>query len=321
VNNGENDVTPSETLVSVLIVNWNTRDLTLACLDSLPGAMNGLPYEVVLVDNGSVDGSVEAFTRRPDTQVVQNDRNVGFAAGVNQAYDRSRGGYVLLLNSDVRPTPGALEVLVRFLDGHQSVAGVAPLYVNPDGSPQPFHFRFPTFTTTLLNGSGLARRMMPGSERRLSEYKMLGEDFAHPRPVPQPSASCLLLRRSSLPDGPLMDERYPLYFNDVQFARALAERGFELWVTPEAVVVHEAHASGSLLSGSAQRRQYVGAVVRMLMDTEPPAKVWLYRTIVLVQNLGLWALNRPQALRRKDLLHALAGNPGPLPARPLRLTS
>ena len=88
-------------------------------------------------------------------------------------------------------------------------------------------------------------------------------------------------------------------------------------MTPDAVAVHDAHASGLKLPPAARRRQYIGAVVRMLMDTEPFYKVWLYRSIVLVQNLALWALDRPDALRGRDLLAALDGNPGPLPVRPL----
>jgi GT2 family glycosyltransferase len=308
-----------ETLVSVLIINWNTRDLTLACLASLVDSADEIPYEVVVVDNGSVDGSANALAQSDDVQLIRNDRNVGFAAAVNQAYRHSSGRYVLLLNSDVRLTPTALSTLVRFLDDRPSLAGVAPLYLNPDGSPQPFHFRFPTFTTTLLNGSALARRLVPGSASRLDEYKMLSDDFSRPRQVPQPSASCLLLRRALLPASNLMDERYPLYFNDVQLARSLAARGLELWVTPEAVVVHSAHASGAMLSPPARRQQYVGGVVRMLMDTEPSYKVWVYRVLVFTQNVGLSILGRPQALDGRQLLHALAGNPEALPLMPISL--
>ncbi len=304
-------------LVSILIVNWNTRDLTLACLGSLANAASGTPYEVIVVDNGSVDGSAEALSEQAGIELLRNDLNLGFAAAVNQAFRRSHGDYVLLLNSDVTLPPDALSVLARFLDEREAVAGVGPVYANPDGSPQPFHFRFPTFATTLANGSSLIRRIVPGSEQRLREYKMLDDDFSRPRPVPQPSASCLLLRRSVLPREQLMDERYPLYFNDVQLARSLADQGLELWVTPDAVAVHDAHASGFKLPPAARRRQYVGAVVRMLMDTEPVHTVWLYRAIVLVQNLALWALDRPDALRGRDLLAALDGNPGPLPVQPL----
>ena len=92
-------------LVSILIVNWNTRDLTLACLGSLANAAAGTPYEVIVVDNGSVDGSAKALSEQPGIDLLCNDLNLGFAAAVNQAFRRSHGDYVLLLNSDVTSHP------------------------------------------------------------------------------------------------------------------------------------------------------------------------------------------------------------------------
>jgi GT2 family glycosyltransferase len=307
--------------VSILIVNWNTRELVLQCLDALPVGINDdLSVEVIVVDNGSVDGSGDALAERSGIQLIRNSANLGFAAAVNQAYEKATGELVLLLNSDVDLTPGALSKLVRFLRDDPAAAGVAPLYVNPDGSPQPFHFRFPTFATTLVSGSTLVRVILPGSERRLRNYWMTDEDFSTARPVPQPSASCLLLRRSMLIDDRVFDERYPIFFNDVQLARAYADRGLKLWVTPEAVVVHEAHASTRQL-GTAGKRQYLGSVIRMLSDTEPPAKVWLYRAIILVQHIPIWALRRSDALGFTDLWKALSGDVGPLPTAPrLRTT-
>ena len=211
--------------LSILIVNWNTRDLVLRCLDSLAAATEGIRSEVIVVENGSVDGSPDALARRTDIVLLENDRNLGYAAAVNQAYERSSGELVLLLNSDVDLSRQALQSMLAFLDDHPTIAGVAPLYVFPDGSPQPFHFRFPTFSVTLANCSAIARRLIPGISRRLREYRMLDDDFSHARPVPQPSASCLLLRRSVLPDDHIFDERYPIFFNDVQLARSLAARG------------------------------------------------------------------------------------------------
>ena len=159
--------------VSILIVNWNTRDLTLACLGSFANAPSGTPYEVIVVDNGSVDRSAEAFSQQPGIELLCNDLNLGFAAAVNQAFRRSHGDYVLLLNSDVTLAPDALSVLARFLDERESVAGVGPVYVNPDGTPQPFHFRFPTFATTLANGSSLLRRLVPGSGSAFASTRCL----------------------------------------------------------------------------------------------------------------------------------------------------
>jgi GT2 family glycosyltransferase len=304
--------------VSVVVVNWNTCELTLKCLDSLPAAAGETTFETIVVENGSVDGSAAALRSRREVELIPNSVNVGFAAAVNEAYRRSHGEFVLLLNSDVEMEPGGLTVLVDFLRSHVDAAGVGPLYVNPDGSPQPFHFRLPTFTTLMLNGSALLRRVVPRSDRILRRYRMLDDDFSKPLPVAQPSASCLLLRRSALLSDRIFDERYPIFFNDVQFARWLRSRSETLWVTPDTVVVHEAHSSGRRLGASEGRRIYVGSLIRMLQETEPAPKVWLYRLVVLVQNVLLALVRRPEALTGRDLLRALGGDPGPMPTRPSR---
>jgi GT2 family glycosyltransferase len=307
-------------LISILIVNWNTREAVLRCLDALPAGVDGaLTYEVIVVDNGSVDGSAEALQERIDITLISNLENRGFAAAVNQAYALSSGEFVLLLNSDVDPTAGSLRVLAQFLLDHPHVAGVGPLYLNPDGSPQPFHFRLPTFSALLANGSLLIRRLMPGSTRILRDYRVLDDDFSAPLRVQQPSASCLLLRRACLPDEGVLDERYPILFNDVMLARRLLERDQELWVTPDSVVVHEAHSSTRQL-GEALQRQYLASVVRMLEETESPLKVWTYRAVAFSQNLVLWIGGR-DSLRGSDLWRTLAGDPGPLPTLPSRLDS
>ena len=311
--NGASGVTVG--LVSILIVNWNTRELVLSCLDSLPEAVGGSSREVIVVDNGSIDGSADALEKRHEITLIRNSRNLGYAAAVNQAYRRSTGDFVLLLNSDVDLTPDALRALTHFLVEHPAAAGVAPLYVNPDGSPQPFHFRFPTFTTTLANGSMAVRRLHPGSTRLLREYRMLDDDFSQPRPVPQPSASCLLLRRSFLPADHVFDERYPIFFNDVQLARSLARRGLLLWVTPNATVIHEAHASTRML-GTTGTRQYLASLIRMLEETEPSRNVWLYRLVVFLQHVPIWILRPSTTLGPMQLWKALSGEVGPLPSSP-----
>jgi len=305
--------------VSILIVNWNTRDLVLQCLDALPvGIDDDLACEVIVVDNGSVDGSADALDR-DDIELIRNSSNLGFAAAVNQAYARATGEFVLLLNSDVELMEGALSTLVRFLRQDPGAAGVAPLYLNPDGSPQPFHFRLPTFTTMLVNGSAAARWLLPGSERRLRYYRMTDEDFSEARPVPQPSASCLLLRRSFLPEGHIFDESYPIFFNDVQLARSFADQGLTLWVTPDAAVVHEGHASTRMMKQG--NRQYLGSIIRMLRETEPSTNVWLYRIVVFLGHIPKWLAGDSGVLGVRDLWKALSGDVGSLPSAPASMST
>ena len=300
--------------ISVLLVNWNTRDLVERCLDSLGAGISSHPFETIVVDNGSTDGSVACLRDRSDIDLVENRENRGFAEAVNQAYRRSQAPFVLLLNSDVELPAGSIDTLMRLLRDEPRAAGAAPLYRSADGEPQPFHFRFPSFLVTLANASA-PLRALPGISKRIREHRMLDEDFSAARRVPQPSASCLLLRREVLERDRVFDERYPIFFNDVQLARSLARAGHELWVTPESVVIHEEHASTRQLGG-AIKRQYVASVVRMLGETEPAWKVLLYRMVVLLQGLALLALRRHGALSLTDLLGAVRGIPGPLPTRP-----
>jgi GT2 family glycosyltransferase len=303
--------------LSILVVNWNTRELVLQCLDSLRAAVDdGLAYEVVVVDNGSLDGSPAALEARGDIHLVLNERNVGFAEGVNQAYRQSEGELILLLNSDVEFGAGGLSALVRFMRDRPEVAGVAPLYLNPDGSVQQFHFGKLTYGTALANASSLLARVPPFSNR-LREYLVDSGPIREPQPVYQPSASCLLLRRAVLDPKRVFDERFPIYFNDVALARELAAKGHELWVDPSVSVVHEGHASTRLL-GAKLRRHYIGSMVRTLSETDPSYRVWIYRVVVFVHGLFSYVLRRPAALPPRELVRALAGDVGPLPQAPVR---
>jgi GT2 family glycosyltransferase/glycosyltransferase involved in cell wall biosynthesis len=301
--------------VSILLVNWNTLPLTLDCLESLPiGVADDLRYEVIVVDNGSRDGSAEALAPRDDIELIPNGENVGFAAAVNQAYARARAELVLLLNSDVRLTPGCLSTLVRFLREREEVAGVVPLYLNMDGTRQEHYYRLPTFTMSLANANAVLRNI-PVFSRRVREYRMLDDDFSQPRPVPQPSASCLLLRRSSLPPGRPLDERYPIFFNDVELAQWLTERGRALWMTPDASVLH-VHGASTRLLGPALKRHHLASLVRYLTASQPAHRVRLFRSIAVAQGVTVRLLRRPDALPLGELWKAASGDTGPLPQTP-----
>jgi GT2 family glycosyltransferase len=298
--------------VSILIVSWNTCAATLSCLESLPTSVDSdVSYEAIVVDNASVDGSAAALAERDDIELIANPDNLGYAVGVNQAYRRATGRYILLLNSDIVFEQGALSRLVEFLDEQHDVAGVGPLYLNPDGTRQDHHYRFPTFAATLA-GESAVFRALPWFNRALRRHWMLDDDFGAARPVPQPSASCLLLRRELLPPNEMMDEQFPIYFNDIELARSLATSGHVLWMTPASVVYHE-HGASTRLLGGLKARQHIGAHVRYLRQTEPGYRVAVFQLVVFLQKLTLWAFRREGALSLADLLGAVRGDPGPLP--------
>ena len=113
-----------------------------------------------------------------------------------------------------------------------------------------------------------------------------------------------------------MDERFPLFGNDVRLARRLAGNGAQLWITPEAIAVHAAHSSTRRLGAAVRKQQSLAATIRLLSESEHPAKVWLFRALMLAENTALALARRPQALGGSQLLAALRGSPDPLPREP-----
>jgi GT2 family glycosyltransferase len=311
---GDNRAHPD---VSVLLVSWNTRSLTEECLASLPGSVAaGVRYEVIAVDNGSTDGSVELLRGLPEVLLIENGENRGFSAAVNQAYARSTGRLVLLLNSDIEFKPGALSALLGFLDEHPRAAGVGPRYLNPDGSPQQHHFRLPTMSM-LMASSSRVFRALPGFSGSLRRYRMDDDDFTCARQVEQPSASVLLLRRSALPHGWLLDEGFPIFFNDVELAWRLRRQGFALWYTPDAEVYH-AHGASTRQLGAGLRRQHLASLIGYLKLTEPRRKRIVFTGAMFLHKGAQTLARRPSSLPFHELIPALRGDPGPLPHNPSR---
>ncbi|MFZ5801249.1 MAG: glycosyltransferase family 2 protein, partial [Candidatus Omnitrophota bacterium] len=130
--------------LTISIVNWNSREYLRQCLESIRDNVRGIGYEVIVVDNASQDNSVTMVRNDfPDTLLIGNQENLGFARGNNQAFAKSRGRYFLLLNPDTRVLSGSLEKMVEFLGGHPDAGAVAPKYLNPDGTFQRYYYRFP----------------------------------------------------------------------------------------------------------------------------------------------------------------------------------
>lgn len=224
-------------MISVCIVNWNTRDHLLACLASVAESRASAPLEVVVVDNASTDGSVEAVRRdHPDVKLIANGENRGYAAGNNQAIAASTGEFVALLNPDVVLPPDGLEAMAEFLRTHPEAAGVAPKLILPDGSVQRSVRGFPGPLEVFCELTRLSR-VFPRS-RRLARYWLPDLDYDTPQPVPQPMASCLMLRRSDLERLGGFDEAFPIFFNDVDLSYRLHLAGRLTYLLSSVCVRH-----------------------------------------------------------------------------------
>ncbi|MCC6673216.1 MAG: glycosyltransferase family 2 protein [Planctomycetes bacterium] len=228
--------------LSVVVLSWNTKDLTLACLRALAAERPRHAREVVVVDNGSSDGSADAIAAAfPDVVLLRNAANAGYAEGNNQGARAARGAYLCLLNSDTEVRPGALDRLVGFLAAAPAYGAVAPRLVNPDGTVQRACMRFPGLATALCFDT-LFGRHWPGSivERR---YFMRDFDHLHSRDVDQPPGACMVMRRDEYLAMGGLDPELFLFFNDVDLARRLWRAGRRIRYLAEAEVVHHGGAS------------------------------------------------------------------------------
>ena len=227
--------------VTIAIVNWNTRDLLKACLQSVAVGMGRLRAKIVVVDNSSKDGSGAMLAQEfPSVEAICNQVNLGFAYGNNQALAAAKGRYFLLLNPDTVVRSQAIEQMADFLDAHPDVTGATCKLLNLDGSFQRYYKRLPTWRYIAATHT-FFRALFPDN-RWAREFYMIDERFDLARPVEQPAAACLMLRRDRLPQEGLFDERFPIFFNDIDLCRQLKDQGETIWFLPESEVVH--HGSG-----------------------------------------------------------------------------
>jgi GT2 family glycosyltransferase len=218
--------------LSIIIVAWNVRDLVLDCLASIEDARLRASYEVIVVDNGSVDGTVESVRRAfPRAHVIALPANVGFAAGNNQGMLKATGRHFVLLNSDTIVLPGGLERCVEYLEAHPEVAVVGPQLLNPDRSKQNCIHNSPTLLSELV-GQSLLRRLLP----RRWPSKLV--DYREPLEVEAVLGACLFVRADVVREVGPIDEAYFFFLEETDWCERIRARGWKVVHLPDAHVIH-----------------------------------------------------------------------------------
>lgn len=218
--------------ISVIIVNWNTRELLLSCLRSIHETVREIPFEIWVVDNGSTDGSPEAVKAAyPDVRLIENTENKGFAAANNQALRQMNGRYALLLNSDARLTDGAAARLLAFMDSTPGAGMACGQLLNPDGTLQNSIANFPTLLTLISNETLLRilfPRKFPSKRRR----------YTVPIPVESGIGACLMVRKTAMDAVGIFDEAYFFFFEETDWAYRMRQAGWQIFFVPSARIVH-----------------------------------------------------------------------------------
>ncbi|HZT65596.1 MAG TPA: glycosyltransferase family 2 protein [Acidimicrobiales bacterium] len=230
--------------VAAVIVNYNAGGHLMDCVRSLRA--EGVD-EIVVVDNGSVDGSERAVAEsEPDAVVLSQTRNRGYGGGANVGIRHSSAPLVLVCNPDLTVEPGALKALVAALEADERRAVVGPRIVDPEGSLYPSARTFPALGDAL--GHALLGLIAPGN-RWSRRYKLLDWDHAQPAEVDWVSGACFLARRVALDELGGFDESYFMYSEDVDLCWRAWKAGWRIAYEPAATVVH-------VQGVSADRRPY-----------------------------------------------------------------
>jgi len=223
--------------LSIIIVNWKSKDYLARCLESIERWKTDLAVEIVVIDSGSFDGCAEMLCERhPAAKFIQSDQNLGFARANNVAFRASNGKFVLFLNPDTEVVGDALDTVYRHLELTPKAGAVGCRLLNGDGSVQTSCVQsFPTILNQLLNAETF-RQLFPKS--KLWGMATLFGGTNEPSQVEAVSGACLMLRRSTFEQIGLFSENYFMYGEDLDLCYKAQQAGYRNYYVPLATVIH-----------------------------------------------------------------------------------
>jgi len=263
--------------LAVVVVTYNSAHVVANLLDTIPAALDGLAADVVVVDNGSTDGTPELLAARSDCRLVRAT-NRGYAAGINRGVrEAKQAPAILVLNPDVTLTPGSVRPLLAALR-KPATGVVAPQVRGPDGSLHRSLRREPSLARAMgLNFTGLPV---------FAEYVTRPAEYAVPRVVDWALGAALLISRECFDAVGGWDESYFLYSEETDFSLAARDRGFHTRYEPAAVVTHIGGQSGQ--NEKTHAMQIVNRV-RLYRRRHSRPAAWLYFALTVASELT-WAV-------------------------------
>jgi GT2 family glycosyltransferase len=299
------ELMPPETDLTVVIVSYNTRAAVLDCVSSVRAANAS---KVVVVDNGSTDGTVDQLAARfPDVDVIVEPDNPGYGAAANRGAAHCDSDAFLLLNGDTRVDPATIGLLLDYLRDHPDVGVVGPRMIGTDDELQRTTFPFPSTLDVVVGetGLGLLLRRVP----IVRDHLLRTWDHSHPRAVPWVVGAALAIRRSAFESVGGFDESFFMYGEEVDLCRRLADRGHLTHYAPVTTVVHIGAASAEQNDHAMQRQRLVSGQ-RLLRLYETPARravhLQLLRMIVALRAARdvAFGLGSPAGSERREAARA-----------------
>lgn len=286
--------------LSIVIVNWNTRALLLACLKAIEQNPPARTFDIWVVENGSTDGSADAVRAEfPAVHLIANAKNAGFAAANNQALTQCAGRYILLLNSDTEAQSDVLEALCAYLDAHPRCGAAGCRLLNPDGTTQRSAWRgFPGLRSAALDGLYLWKLLPP---RFVAAREVSLAGHTGPQAADHLLGACLLTRREVVQQVGLLDDGYFLFLEETDWCRRIGRAGWGIAYLPEFAILH--HGQQSMRQIPAQTLPlYYSSLCRFVRKSGAKRAARLrmgaLKVVIAVSvllRLGLWTLRLPRS--------------------------
>lgn len=288
-------MSPGMKTLSIVIVNWNTRELLRKCLTSIYAYPPDASFEIWVVDNASTDGSVGMIRQAfPEVNLIENQDNPGFAGANNQAIRKSHAEYILLLNPDTEVLPDALATMLAFLRTTPKAGAVGPRVLNPDRTLQTSSYPFPTlsrefwrlFQLDVFHAYGIynMHRWSPTQKRKVDV--LLG--------------ACILLRMQVFDQIGLMCEDYFMYTEEVDMCLRIVRGHWDIYWLPQAEIIHY----GGQSTRQASRKMFISLYKSKLLYFKKhhgPIQALLYKIILILAALARLALSPFALLNRSPV--------------------
>ncbi|PIT95448.1 hypothetical protein CO116_00395 [Candidatus Falkowbacteria bacterium CG_4_9_14_3_um_filter_38_19] len=286
--------------LSIIIVSWNVKDKLRENLNSLFNSESDFNFEVFVVDNNSLDGSAEMVKNEfPQVKVIANQANLGFARANNQAIKYAQGRFILLLNPDMRVFPDTLNRMIGWLDNHQGAAIASCNLINEQGKQLNFIRRFPTVWNQLAIILKISH-LFPGV---LNKYLPKDFDYKKEATVDSIRGSFFMISRETINKIGRLDERYFIWFEEVDYCRQANKVGLKVIYTPVAQCVDYVGVSFSQVPLGKKQKYFRDSMLKYFKKWHSPWQSWLLKIVwpvgIFLAYLGQWLITTFFYIRRR----------------------
>jgi GT2 family glycosyltransferase len=273
-------------MIDLVIVNYNSTELLHDCLASIKWSCNGSQPNVVVTDNGSKDPIEYIRKTYSDITVVRNRENIGFSKAINAIMSTTNAPYVVLLNPDtIVLTDHFLESVASFMDVHPDVGILGPGILDSDGRIQGSARSFPRFHSLFFGRRSLLTKIFPKSRLASANILTKNANNTEPLEVDWVSGACMVIRRRALQQVGMMDERFFMYWEDVDWCKRMWDRGWRVVYWPAVKIMHH-------VGGSSESR-----VIRSVFEFHKSAILYFNKHVKKYRNLLLPPIYAAVSLR------------------------